>query len=50
MMLQKRVTRIDRIRRHRGVRPLVDLFAGLHAANGLAHGIRPGPDSPARSG
>ncbi|MEV3905097.1 hypothetical protein AB0K11_22475 [Mycobacterium sp. NPDC050551] len=45
-MLYKAPSRRDRFRT---VRPLLDFVAGLHAANGLAHGVRPAPHSPARN-
>jgi hypothetical protein len=47
MMLSRAPFRRDRFR---AVRPLLDFLAGLHAANGLAHGVRPAPHSPARTG
>lgn len=42
-MLQKQPGRI------RPLRPLIRFLAGIHAAHGLAHGLRPAPDSPARA-
>lgn len=34
---------------HKRFRILAEFFAGLHAANGLAHGVRPAEHSAART-
>lgn len=40
-MFYKRPSRWNRIRDHRIVRFLADVAYGVHAANGIAHGVNP---------
>lgn len=47
-MFYKRVSRPQQIRRTRAFRLLADVAAGIHAANGLAHGVQPSANSRAR--
>jgi hypothetical protein len=47
-MLYKRASRSQKIRRSRTFRLLADVVAGIHAANGLAHGVQPPRNSRAR--
>jgi len=47
-MFYKRVSRRQKIRRTRAFRLLADVAAGIHAANGLAHGVQPSANSRAR--
>lgn len=47
-MFYKRVSRTQKISRTRTVRLLSEMAAGIHAANGLAHGVQPSANSPAR--
>ena len=47
-MLYKRTSRSQKIRRTRPFRLLADVLAGVHAANGLAHGVRPPANSRTR--
>ncbi|GAB7071029.1 hypothetical protein H7J06_19230 [Mycobacterium hodleri] len=47
-MLYKRTSRSQRIRRTRTFRLLADALAGVHAANGLAHGVQPPANSRTR--
>ncbi|KQY09179.1 hypothetical protein ASD37_01515 [Mycobacterium sp. Root135] len=47
-MFYKRVSRTQKIRRTRTFRLLSEMAAGIHAANGLAHGVQPSAHSPAR--
>jgi hypothetical protein len=47
-MLYKRTSRLQKIRRVRAFRLLADVLAGVHAANGIAHGVQPPANSRAR--
>ena len=47
-MFYKRASRSQKIRRTRAFRLLAEVAAGIHAANGLAHGVQPPTDSRAR--
>jgi len=47
-MLYEKPTRSTKIHRNRVFRLLADAAAGIHAANGLAHGVQPPADSRAR--
>ncbi|WP_173008277.1 hypothetical protein [Mycolicibacterium sp. P1-18] len=47
-MLYKRTSRLQKIRRTRTFGLLADVLAGVHAANGLAHGVQPPADSRTR--
>ena len=47
-MFYKRVSRTQKIRRTRAFRLLSEVAAGIHAANGLAHGVQPSANSRAR--
>ncbi|OPX08612.1 hypothetical protein B1790_18285 [Mycobacterium sp. AT1] len=47
-MFYKRVSRPQKIRRTRAFRLMADMAAGIHAANGLAHGVQPSANSRAR--
>jgi hypothetical protein len=47
-MLYKRTSRPQKIRRTRAFRLLADVLAGVHAANGLAHGVQPPATSRTR--
>ncbi len=43
-------TRLKSLRRNVALRTVVRFAAGVHAANGVAHGVPPTPGSPARAG
>ncbi|MGV0742943.1 hypothetical protein [Mycolicibacterium sp. XJ870] len=47
-MLYRTSSRGIRLRWHRNFRLLAALAAGVHAANGLAHGVQPPQSSTAR--
>jgi hypothetical protein len=47
-MLYRRTSRREKIRRTRAFRLLADVAAGIHAANGIAHGVQSPTDSRAR--
>lgn len=47
-MFYKRVSRTQKIRRTRTFRLLSEVTAGIHVANGLAHGVQPSATSRAR--
>jgi hypothetical protein len=47
-MLHKKPTRWELLRRRRGFRILAEFFAGVHAANGIRHGVEPPANSSAR--
>lgn len=47
MLYQKR-TRWHKLRDRRGIRSVAAFLAGIHAANGIAHGVPVSPRSPAR--
>jgi hypothetical protein len=47
-MFYKKPTQWQRLRRRRGLRTIAAFFAGIHAANGVAHGVTPSKASPAR--
>jgi len=47
-MFYKRVSRTQKIRRTRTFRLLADVAAGIHVANGLAHGVQPSANSRTR--
>jgi hypothetical protein len=47
-MFYKRASRIQKIRRTRVFRLLSEVAAGIHAANGIAHGVQPSANSRAR--
>jgi hypothetical protein len=47
-MLYKRTSRAQKIRRTRAFRLLADVLSGVHAANGLAHGVQPPATSRTR--
>lgn len=47
-MFYKKSSRIQKIRRTRAFTVTAAALAGIHAANGLAHGVRPSAHSPAR--
>jgi hypothetical protein len=49
-MFYRRPSRWNRLRRQSGLRALVRFAAGIHAANGVAHGVRPARDSAALTG
>jgi len=40
-MLNQKPTHWNRLRRLRGIRHLASFAAGIHTANGLAHGVQP---------
>lgn len=47
-MFYKKPTNWQKLRRRRGMRTVAAFLAGIHAANGIAHGVTPPPDSAAR--
>jgi hypothetical protein len=47
-MLYKRTSRSQKIRRTHAFRLLADVVAGVHAANGIAHGVQPPANSRSR--
>ena len=47
-MLYKKASRSQKIRRTRAFRLLAEMAAGIHVANGLAHGVQPSANSRAR--
>jgi hypothetical protein len=49
-MFYKRPTQWQMLRRRRGLRTITAFLAGIHAANGIAHGVTPPKSSPARPG
>ena len=48
IMFYKRSSRSQKIRRSRAYQTVAAALAGIHAANGLAHGVQPSAHSPAR--
>ncbi|MBN3454000.1 hypothetical protein JNN96_08225 [Mycobacterium sp. DSM 3803] len=47
-MLHQKTSLWTRARRHLPVRSFVAFMAGIHAGNGIAHGVVPAAGSPAR--
>ncbi len=47
-MFYEKSSRTQKIKRTRAYQAVAAVLAGVHAANGIAHGVRPPANSPAR--